>query len=185
MRLPLRLHPECRCEAVARIEVELERDHDGLLSLHYFAAVNTGSLALPQWKAPGRGDELWKHTCFEAFVRAPPEAAYHELNFSPSREWAAYRFSDYRTGMAVTEMSPPAVAMACAPKGPGSGAFELSASVDMSALPLQSPWHVGVSAVIEETNGRISYWALVHPPGKPDFHHRDCFAAELPAPSRS
>jgi hypothetical protein len=35
--------------------------------------------------------------------------------------------------------------------------------------------------VIEETNGRLSYWALAHPPGKPDFHHSDCFALELPA----
>jgi hypothetical protein len=35
--------------------------------------------------------------------------------------------------------------------------------------------------VIEETNGRKSYWALAHPPGKPDFHHSDCFALGLPA----
>ena len=118
-------------------------------------------------------------------MRAPPEAAYYELNFSPSQEWAANRCSDYRTGMAVAEMSPPPVAMACDFGGPGKGSFELSAIVDMSALPLQNPWQVGLSAVIEETNGRISYWALAHPSGKPDFHHRDCFAAELPAPSRS
>lgn len=185
MRLPLRLHPEFRCEAVSRIEVELERDRDGWLSLHYFADAGIESLALPKSKSPQRGDELWKHTCFEAFVRVAPETAYFELNFSPSHEWAAYHFSDYRTGMAIAEMSPPPVAMACDLGGPGTGSFELSAGVDMSALPLLKPWQVGVSAVIEETNGRISYWALAHPPGKPDFHHRDCFAAELPAPSRS
>ena len=38
---------------------------------------------------------------------------------------------------------------------------------------------LGLSAVIEEANGRKSYWALAHPPGKADFHHADCFA-ELP-----
>ena len=27
--------------------------------------------------------------------------------------------------------------------------------------------------------GGISYWALAHPPGKPDFHHADGFALEL------
>jgi len=37
------------------------------------------------------------------------------------------------------------------------------------------------STTFEETNGRLSYWALAHPPGKPDFHHPDCFALELPA----
>ena len=30
----------------------------------------------------------------------------------------------------------------------------------------------------------MSYWALAHPPGKPDFHHPDCFALELPAARR-
>jgi hypothetical protein len=27
--------------------------------------------------------------------------------------------------------------------------------------------------------GDISYWALVHPPGKADFHHADSFAVEF------
>jgi hypothetical protein len=41
---------------------------------------------------------------------------------------------------------------------------------------------VGLSAVIEEVDGSKSYWALRHPPGQPDFHHRDCFALRLEAP---
>jgi hypothetical protein len=40
--------------------------------------------------------------------------------------------------------------------------------------------HVGLSAVVKETSGRQSYWALAHPSGKPDFHHSDCFALEVP-----
>ena len=43
-------------------------------------------------------------------------------------------------------------------------------------------WAVALSAVIEETDGAKSYWALAHPPGPPDFHHPDCFALTLPAP---
>jgi hypothetical protein len=38
----------------------------------------------------------------------------------------------------------------------------------------------GLAAVIEETSGRRSFWALAHPPGKPDFHHADCFTLEVP-----
>jgi hypothetical protein len=34
--------------------------------------------------------------------------------------------------------------------------------------------------VIEEVDGGLSYWALAHPPGKPDFHDPNCFALELP-----
>jgi hypothetical protein len=47
-------------------------------------------------------------------------------------------------------------------------------------VPPGASWRLGLSAVIEETSGRISYWALAHPPGKADFHHSDCFAHELP-----
>jgi hypothetical protein len=41
-------------------------------------------------------------------------------------------------------------------------------------------WQLDLAAVIEERGGRISYWALAHPPGKPDFHHSDCFTLEFP-----
>ena len=46
-------------------------------------------------------------------------------------------------------------------------------------LNMDSAIEVGLSAVIEEQGGVLSYWALRHPPGKPDFHHRDSFAMEL------
>ena len=40
---------------------------------------------------------------------------------------------------------------------------------------------MGLSAVIEEQGGVKSYWALVHPHDRPDFHAPACFAATLPA----
>jgi hypothetical protein len=40
-------------------------------------------------------------------------------------------------------------------------------------------WQMSLTAVIEETNGRKSYWALAHAAGKPDFHHKDGFILEL------
>jgi hypothetical protein len=49
----------------------------------------------------------------------------------------------------------------------------------LSALPRDASWRLALSAVIEETNGNKSYWALAHPSGKPDFHHKDGFAYEL------
>jgi hypothetical protein len=42
-------------------------------------------------------------------------------------------------------------------------------------------WQLGLSAVIEEKIARKTYWALRHPPGRPDFHHSDGFALEIPA----
>ena len=49
-------------------------------------------------------------------------------------------------------------------------------------LPAAGDWRLGLTAVVEETGGRISYWALAHPAGRPDFHRADCFVLELPAP---
>ena len=49
----------------------------------------------------------------------------------------------------------------------------------LSALPRSTPWRLGLSALIEDRAGHMSYWALAHPPGKPDFHHKDCFAYEF------
>ena len=58
---------------------------------------------------PG-SDELWQHTCFEAFVRASSGSEYYEFNFSPSTQWAVYRFTDYRNGMCVAaEVSTPPI----------------------------------------------------------------------------
>jgi len=44
---------------------------------------------------------------------------------------------------------------------------------------------LALSAVIEEIDGTKSYWALAHPPGKPDFHHPDCFTLTLGAPDQA
>ncbi len=38
---------------------------------------------------------------------------------------------------------------------------------------------LALSAVVEDDSGTLSYWALKHAPGKPDFHHSDGFVLEL------
>ena len=38
---------------------------------------------------------------------------------------------------------------------------------------------LALSAVIEDVDGTLTYWAIIHPAGKPDFHHRQSFAREL------
>jgi hypothetical protein len=54
----------------------------------------------------------------------------------------------------------------------------LSPNAEMGARRIAG--RVGLAAVVEETSGHRSYWALAHPPGKPDFHHADCFTLEVP-----
>ena len=48
------------------------------------------------------------------------------------------------------------------------------------AVPAETHWRLGLSAVLEEKDGAKSYWALAHADlGKPDFHVADCFTAKL------
>ena len=46
-----------------------------------------------------RADELWRATCFEAFVKNLNSKEYWELNIAPNGSWNLYRFSDYREDM--------------------------------------------------------------------------------------
>jgi hypothetical protein len=170
-------HPDSACAAAVRIEVDASRPHPDVLALRYSVIGAIGALRLPPRAAPARADELWKHTCFEAFLRAPQDEAYYEFNFSPSTLWAAYRFSGYREGMTVAgEAAAPDIETHSA-----DGAYTLSVSLDLGGLrlPRDDAWRLALSAVIEEQNGRKSYWALAHPPGRPDFHHAHGFACAL------
>jgi hypothetical protein len=174
----LSLHPDSRCSAVTRIDVEATRPRPRHLVLRYTLTGKIAELRLPELAPPTRTDELWRHTCFEAFVRSAASDAYYELNFAPSTQWAAYAFSGYRNGMRVAdEIDAPFTEVQR-----GADIYVLQASLDLektSGLPRDGIWRVGISAVIEETSGAISYWALQHPAGRADFHHSDCFALDL------
>ena len=178
MSQALTLHPGFRCATVRSIEVVAARPGPGLLALSYALTGALHDLHLPPAGPPGRADELWRRTCFEAFIRADQGEAYLEINVSPSRHWAAYRFSGYRAGMrAVGELAPPAIEARRS-----HDRFELDVTVDLTPLPdLASAalWRLGLAAVIEGANGAKSYWALAHPPGAPDFHAARGFAYAL------
>jgi hypothetical protein len=127
---------------------------------------------IPEAEEPGRRDELWSTTCFEAFLRAEGEDSYRECNFAPSGDWAAYDFSSYRQGMAAAEIAEPYIRMEDNMRW-----WALGATI---AVDPDDGWHLGLSAVLEEKDGTKSYWALAHcDPEKPDFHLADCFVAKL------
>lgn len=128
---------------------------------------------IPVAAAGDRADELWKTTCFEAFLRPLGETSYREWNFSPSTRWAAYDFSGYRKDMAPAEIDQP-------PYIRSEDNFTWWALGATIAPPADTNWELGLSAVLEEKDGTKSYWALAHPREKPDFHDPGCFAAHLP-----
>jgi hypothetical protein len=153
----------------------------GKLAVRFALEADMSRIVLPWSRAPARADELWRHTCFEVFVGLPESEAYCELNFSPSGEWAIYGFVGYRRGMAAIEVRrPPRIAVRPTPRG-----LVLEAVTYLEELPSPkpgSPLRAGVAAVIEETDGRLTYWALTHPSALPDFHHRLGFALQIGIP---
>jgi len=179
MLLSLAPHPDFPRGAVDSIEVEVSRLRPGLLTLDYRLSGTISALSLPAPAPPLRADELWQHTCFEAFVRAGPGGSYYEFNFAPSLQWAAYRLGSYRSEMREAELSPPEIRTE---SNVGSYAMHVALQLSgLSDLPLDSPWQLNLAAVVEEASGRKSYWALAHPAGKADFHHPDCFTHQLTA----
>ena len=140
---------------------------------------NLADLRIPPTSNDWRCDGLWRHTCFEAFFSPEGESAYREFNFSPSGQWAAYAFAAYRqTERAQPVLAPPRIACQRTPDG-----LELTARLAADALP--PSWHpaalrIGLTAVIENEQGELAYWALCHLGERPDFHRTDSFTLRLP-----
>ena len=154
------------------IAVTLERSA-AALRLRYELDADPAALRLPPSGPLRRGEKLWQHTCFEVFL-SESMPAYTEFNFSPSGEWASYGFRRYREGAPLADLA---------------SLRQLEISHAQSGLVLDAvllqrgacSLAVGLSAVVEGSDGRLSFWALRHAPGEPDFHHPDAFALRLDA----
>jgi len=163
-------------DVVHGIDIRVLRESTSI-AFRYVLRADMAHVRVPSGQASDRTDGLWKHTCFEAFVAA--DIGYYEFNFSPSTQWAAYRFTAYREGMSpVDVMAAPKVAVRHF-----YDRLELDATVaaeDLAAVRGARTLKLAVTAVVEDDSGTLSYWALKHAPGKPDFHHMDGFVLELP-----
>jgi len=165
--LALSCHAATPTEVVRKLEVHIAFRASGALDLRYVLAAQMDRVRVSPPRAAARRDELWKHTCFEAFFAEHGNGAYRELNFAPSSEWAMYSFDGYRQGMAAPETPAPNIRVER-----DAQQLTLEASVQPGFAAVN---RLALAAVIEDENGRLSYWALRHPPGKPDFHHPGSF----------
>jgi hypothetical protein len=174
--LALACHPEKPSRSVRTIQVRVSRARDGGIAITYCLEGQISRLCLPAQSPPSRVDGLWQHTCFEAFISVEAAPKYYEFNFAPSGQWAAYAFQRYRDGGPLLQTSAPQITVRTS-----TDRFELDALIcgeSLLALPMNARLWLGLSAVIEESDGVVSYWALKHPPGPPDFHHSSGFVLE-------
>lgn len=168
--LALQPHPTTPCTFITAIDVVAEATTEAIRCT-YVVHGAIDRLAIPvRAGMPARTAGLWQRTCFEVFLMPPGAPGYSEFNFSPSGDWAAYAFRSYREGMMDLEVDPPPLisweqtADRCC----------LDAAVRIAGAV--SP-KIAISVVLLDLDGHRHYWALRHPPGKPDFHDARAFTA--------
>jgi hypothetical protein len=152
-------HPDTPPGAIHTVDAELRRVPGGVIAT-FHAIGDISQLVVPPPAAPERADDLWRMTCFELFVGGEREG-YREFNLSPSGAWAAYAFDRHRSGRRNTE-----------------ALVEIETSLNNKSLSLVAkiesefgdPARIGLTAVIEERDGMMRYWATAFAPGEPDFH---------------
>src|SRR5688572_25798002 len=100
--LTLKCHPDTPAPAVRAVRARVARAQGGVLAVSFLIEGDMDRLRVPlgAGRVPAGGssrrDRLWEHTCCEIFIARKGLPAYHEFNFSPSGEWAAYAFERYR-----------------------------------------------------------------------------------------
>jgi hypothetical protein len=154
----------------------LQRDGQTLI-ISYWLNGDIQQIDFPPFDSVKRGHKLWENTCFEFFL-LHADGRYMEWNFSPSGAWACYAFSDYRSGMTLlTDAAVPHISFS--KETNFVEAFAMHVSLPMESFLADGFDQASISAVLEQHDGKLSYWALAHAPDKPDFHHPDCFVLSL------
>ncbi len=179
--LKLHCHKKTPAQFIQAMEVSYEISSDGLLKLRYAVDVPHSALVIAQIKEPLRTDFLWHTTCCEVFLGIKDKPEYIEYNFSPSSQWAAYQFTDYRKDVADLDvLAVPEISIES-----GHAKFALEAAVMLphkwQQAYLNTGLDVGLTVVAEEQGGKNSYWSLAHHQDEPEFHDRSCFTLPLKA----
>ncbi|MHB1429158.1 MAG: DOMON-like domain-containing protein [Rhodocyclaceae bacterium] len=162
----LTAHPDNPAGLSQRIGVTLLLKPDGSLTLAYSIHGPLSFLRIPGPDRPAPPDALWQTTCCELFVGTGDDG-YREFNFSPSGQWAVYDFGAYRKPLEIP-LPCPAPTLESSKE---ANRLRLAATLPAAALPAGGILTCALAVIVEAHDGRRGYWALAHPPGKPDFHH--------------
>ncbi|MFN5161167.1 MAG: DOMON-like domain-containing protein [Cyanobacteriota bacterium] len=184
------------------LEATVERRGD-LLAIDYRLQGPIGQLVLPEpAAAAARRDELWRSTCFEAFLGVPGAEGYWEVNLSPAGHWNGYRLRGYRLDL---QPEPGFTSLPCV-VACGSDQLELGFAIDLAALvPAGQPIELALATVLEarrqlgsadgpsdgpsdgteagdgpeDSGDHHSFWALAHAGREADFHRRESFVVSI------
>lgn len=132
----------------------------------------------PLEKSQRRTLKLWEKTCLEFFIKNA-KGEYYEFNIAPNLDWNCFYFPSKGSPLVEHPMNEPLEFKAHS----NSDMFELEVTAgkkNFHTLFWQAnQMSVGISSVIENKDGQISYWALEHCDSRPNFHHFDSFVVKL------
>lgn len=170
-------HPNMPGKGVDSIDVQVTLKPGGRLWMRYHIECDPAHVQLSDPADPLRTDFLWHRTCFETFITRGGQSQYIEFNFCPSSRWAAYQFTDYREGAADLPVEEaPAIHLDLSETH-----IAIEADVLLPESWRDGPMMMGITTIIEDEEGTLSYWALAHPGDKQEFHDRSCFIHPLQA----
>jgi hypothetical protein len=152
------------------LRVEVRVASKDALELDYRLEGELSRARIPTPLGPERVDGLWCHTCFETFVGGNDRSDYLEYNLAPSGQWQAYEFSEYRQNRRLPRTESPSIQCSRSPCE-----LRLQASIRLPESKASGRLRLGLCAVLEDTDGALSYWALRHANGPPDFHDPSTF----------
>jgi hypothetical protein len=132
------------------------------------------AIVLPS-NTPSRKHELWKDTCFELFIGIKNSTQYWEFNLSPAGHWNVYHFDGYRQGI-QEEIAFENLPFNIQNQG---DSLVLALNIDLDKIILEQAIEIGITTVIRDRDGKVTYWALTHKGAEADFHLRDSFIIEL------
>lgn len=159
--IPLTLHPSCRAGSISEVFAAIAPTASGCRASFKLVG-DIGAIRIPEHGPAQRQDNLWQTTCCEIFWQAEGGTEYSEFNLSPSRRWACYHFDDIRLNRRDGPVE--GIAITCSHD---DRTLALGAEI---AAELSLPAKVALTAVVEDKQGNIQFWALDFPPGKPEFH---------------
>ncbi len=177
----LQAHPlDTKTAPFQELFARLQRMSQGLVFEYEIRNLKSSLVKWPPlFSLPQRRDDLWKSTCFEAFLKPQNQASYWEFNFSPEGFWNCYSFTGLRHGM---KPEPRLFAPVFHFETRGySQIFRIEVDLPKEFGELRKDLNYSMTAVCETNNGDKSYWAASHPEAKPDFHDSTYFKATLEA----
>jgi hypothetical protein len=166
---PLMLHVACDLGPIRAVTAQIRSTATGCEAEFRLDGM-IDAIVIPPPRPSMRTDNLWQTTCFEIFWQPLGQTCYREFNLSPSGQWAAYDFDAFREGMRDAPVD--GITLSCS-----HSEHELVLTASITA-DLPAPAQVALNAVVENGvdngSGKVQYWALAFPPGKPEFHSEAC-----------